>query len=536
MKKISLTPHDIRELHRTGQLDAAKTGYLNYLQSHANDIETWDALSILCAQQDNMAEAIGYLQKALAIAPTHPILNLHLANMYKMEKAYAKASHILKNLVKLYPDYTPALNNLGTVYYAEGKWDDAIQTYRETIQKQPDYIDAYYNLGLALTKQNQWNEAIQNYQTLLELIPDHFAARFQLGCVLMYNNQIEEALTVFLEIEANHPNHFETQTNLATCYLKQGALNAAKNHYFKALELTPDDAQIFFNLGVINMQQGQTDVAIQHYQRALQLSPDNFSIHNNLGVAFLTTQHLSLATYHLQEALHLQPDNISIQHTLDFISERKHLVASPPEYIKSLFDSYADHYEQHLLQALQYQLPHAFLNMVLAITTPLSHAWNILDLGCGTGLCGDIFKPYAKRLVGIDLSSKMLDMAAEKKSYDELILGDITTYLTNKMACYHLILAGDTLVYMGDLKPIFKAISTALVEEGLCVFNTEIDEEKDFNINPSGRFTHHKKYIEKLASDSQLDIVSYEKTITRMQNNEAVYGHLFVLKRPKFNA
>ena len=43
----------------------------------------------------------------------------------------------------------------------------------------------------------------------------------------------------------------------------------------------------------------------------------------------------------------------------------------------------------------------------------------IVDLGCGTGLTGAAFKPYAKRLVGIDLSPKMIEVADQVKAINE---------------------------------------------------------------------------------------------------------------------
>ena len=41
-------------------------------------------------------------------------------------------------------------------------------------------------------------------------------------------------------------------------------------------------------------------------------------------------------------------------------------------------------------------------------------ALDILDAGCGTGLCGPLLAPYARRLVGVDLSDGMLKHAREK--------------------------------------------------------------------------------------------------------------------------
>lgn len=531
MKNKNLDIHTIERLHRSGDLDAAKKGYLAFLRKNPRDAETLHALGILCAQQENYADAIAYLQSAVKLQPNNLALILHLANILKFQGLYNDAILMLQNAIVLNPDYTPALNNLGTVYYAQGKWNEAITYYRQAIAKQPDYVDAYYNLGLALNKQTQFGEAITTYQKLLTLAPEHFAARFHLACVYMQQDKFADAIQVFLQIEENHPNHFETQTNLATCYLKLGKLNEAKLHYFKALELTPEDTQILFNLGVINMQQGQVDIAIQHYQRAALLKPDDFALQNNLGVAFLAKQHAGFALRHFQEALRIQPGNAAIQHTIKILSKHQNLFSSPPEYVKSLFDSYADHYEPHLLNALDYKIPQLLLDAVLRIAKPAEKSWDILDLGCGTGLCGTPFKPYAKNLVGVDLSTKMLEIAAQKQIYTELASSDLTTFLADKNAQYDLIIAGDVLVYIGDLADLFAKTHTALRNKGLFAFNTEITEDAEFKMTQSGRFSHQKKYLEKLAADNHYKILNYQSVITRMQNNEPVHGHLFILQK-----
>ena len=428
------------------------------------------------------------------------------------------------------PDFMAICNNIGTIFYTQGNLDNAILYYQKAIAKQPHYIDAHYNLGLAFLKKNLILEAISTYQQLLLIDPAHFAARFHLACAFMQQNQIESALAEFLTITTAQPYHFETQSNLATCYLKQGDFENAKLYYKNALELQPDDTQILFNLGYITMQQGNLDAAIQYYQRVIHINPDLFSAQNNLGVAFLSKQKPEFALTHFQEALRLQPNNQAISYTVSMLSQNKNLIAAPPDYIQSLFDAYADHYEPHLRMALDYNIPELFEQAISNILSP-QKLLTILDLGCGTGLCGIPFKKYANYLTGIDLSAKMLEIAMQKKLYDQLIQTDITTFLEDKIAQYDLILAGDVLVYSGDLSTLFELLNRALRTEGLVIFNTEINDSAAFKLNQSGRFSHHQSYLDTLAEKNYFTILFYQQIITRMQNNNPVYGHLYILQK-----
>ena len=44
------------------------------------------------------------------------------------------------------------------------------------------------------------------------------------------------------------------------------------------------------------------------------------------------------------------------------------------------------------------------------------------------GLLGELLRPMAGRLVGVDLSPRMVEKAGERGLYDELIVGDVVTW------------------------------------------------------------------------------------------------------------
>ncbi len=84
---------------------------------------------------------------------------------------------------------------------------------------------------------------------------------------------------------------------------------------------------------------------------------------------------------------------------------------------------------------------------------------------------------------------------------------------------------------MGELNTIVNLAYKALRKHGLLIFNTEIDTESDYKMNQSGRFSHKKSYLDSLAKENHFNIRNYQTCLTRMQNNEAVYGHLYVLQK-----
>ena len=63
------------------------------------------------------------------------------------------------------------------------------------------------------------------------------------------------------------------------------------------------------------------------------------------------------------------------------------------------------------LAKLLYRAPALVAAMVADSEIPAAKNLDVLDIGCGTGLCGPLVAPYARRLVGVDLSGRMLAQA-----------------------------------------------------------------------------------------------------------------------------
>ena len=134
----------------------------------------------------------------------------------------------------------------------------------------------------------------------------------------------------------------------------------------------------------------------------------------------------------------------------------------------------------------------------------------MLDAGCGTGLCGPLVAPYARSLVGVDLSGHMIAHAKERKVYDSLVKGELTTFLKEVSAKYDLIISADTLVYFGPLEDVIEAAAGALRRGGRLVFTVEelrgvAGDHPGYTISPHGRYSHARAYVERVLAANDLD-------------------------------
>ena len=91
---------------------------------------------------------------------------------------------------------------------------------------------------------------------------------------------------------------------------------------------------------------------------------------------------------------------------------------------------------------------------------------SVLDLGCGTGLCGPLLKPRPERLTGIDLAAGMLERARAHGVYDRLERAEVVAWLEANRETFDLIVSVDVLIYIGDLERLFAGARRALASGG----------------------------------------------------------------------
>ncbi len=388
-----------------------------------------------------------------------------------------------------------------------------------------------YHLGLQLKRSGRIDEALAVFQALSQLLPDHPGAAFQSGCLLMLRGEYHAALSYFLQMEQYYPDHPEMLSNMGTCYLQLNKMPDAASCYLKALQMLPEDTQLLFNLGVISMKQGRTRVAIDYYTRAVKVEPGYFAAHHNLAVVLLAMQKVDEALLHFHAALRVEPGNAAVKYIIDALEQRGGITKPPEEYISSLFDAYADYYDPHLIQTLQYAVPQVMHDLVVANAVVPDGGWKILDLGCGTGLCGQLFRSAANWLAGVDLSGGMLAQARSKQLFDELVQSDMAAFLNGCQYTVDLILAGDVLVYHGELEGVMSGVSRVLCDQGWFVFSAEICETQDYRLTASGRFAHSRQYLERVARRYALCVVECRMGTLRTQYQSGVAGNVYLMQK-----
>jgi predicted TPR repeat methyltransferase len=224
--------------------------------------------------------------------------------------------------------------------------------------------------------------------------------------------------------------------------------------------------------------------------------------------------------------LETQPDDPVQRYLLDAVGGQTHDRA-PAAYVEAHFDEFAEGFDSKLVDVLGYKVPQQLADMVASCRPTLA---TILDLGCGTGLAAEPLRQFAARLTGIDLSEKMLAVAAGRNAYHDLIKADVTSYLADSPRSFDLVFAADLLIYLGRLDELIGLIAHVLPAGGLFAASIERAVHGNFTLLSSGRFAHSETYFEACTA-KDFEIVCKENSELRLEAGRPALGTLYQLRR-----
>lgn len=530
-------PHQANVLHEMAllyvQMGELEKAYVHLSQAVAIEPQTplfYNSLGNVLVKQNKLFEALTHFKKALALNPESPVLCNNLARTYYLQENFEQSSDYYKKAIALKEDYTDALFNFSILLIRLNQQNKAIEKLNATLQHNPYHSPAASQLGQLYLEKKEFEKAKYFFLKCLSINPEHVESHHGLGLIELSEKNLEKAIAYFektLELDFYHP---EARYHLATAYIEKKDQPKALQYYMQQLEVKPD-IDVYYNVGVLLSYQERLQESLPYFNAVLSIDKNHLNTHLNLGAIYLKLDDYSNAIIHYQAAQQIVPQDPEINYILTAITGAGTPDRPPSEYIQDLFDQYAPHYDQHLKNYLHYQLPNLFYKTLKEnVDVPDTLQWKIIDLGCGTGLCGEKLKEWAKELVGIDLSQQMLAAAFHKNIYDRLENKDIHEALLTESPA-HLIVAADVFTYLGDLSSILACCSQALMNQGYLLFSVEKAHEGPYILQKNMRYAHQKDYIKKLSKDFKFNILLAEEIILRNQNNSGVKGYQFLLQR-----
>jgi predicted TPR repeat methyltransferase len=313
------------------------------------------------------------------------------------------------------------------------------------------------------------------------------------------------------------------QKALAASGDESAALECAR----ETSRLYPDAAPAAIGLGAALRACGHLPAAIAEFQRALRRDPENIEARVGLGSAWLDAGEAERA---LQAWQDLEKTGGAVPVTA--LADARRALREPrcdPRYVRHLFDQFAADYDARMLEQLHYRAPAILREFAEFLGLASGVPYAILDLGCGTGLMGAAIRDWARCLDGIDLSPGMTAKARARGIYNEIATADICSWLAARTQRYDLVVAADTLVYLGDLAQVFAGVAKCLAPRGHFLFTVEAMDGDGFALGPKRRWRHSKSYLRAQAACAGLEIAGFMECSPRDEAGIPVEGFAVAL-------
>ncbi|MFB3922941.1 MAG: tetratricopeptide repeat protein [Terriglobia bacterium] len=247
-------------------------------------------------------EAVPILKEALRIRPDYLPAEFKLAEALVDTTRVKEAERIYNALVERYPQSAEVYYGLARIRAARGDTAGAVASYARACELFPTYGPAHYALALAYRKLGQSDKAQEHlriYEKNRNVVPpvedplrdemrqlDSSAVSYlDRGAALAQVGRIDDAIQATEKAVELDPNLVLAHINLVSLYGRKGDLQKAREQYQAVMALNPNQSpKPHYDYGLLLMIKGEYQEAEEALRRAIQIDPNYAQAHNNLGL------------------------------------------------------------------------------------------------------------------------------------------------------------------------------------------------------------------------------------------------------------
>ena len=412
-------------------------------------------------------------------------------------------------------------------HHQSGDIEKARYRYTKVLKSDPGNVSAMNFYGMLESQHGDLALAERLIKRSVSLDPLYADAVNNLGNCLKIQGKIEEAEETYQHAHELRPVDINPIINLGVLARSSGNLEESENWYEKALSIDANNTIALVCLAGLQEAQGNPDDALKTYQKALDIDDTYTPLFVNYGKLLTRLDKKEEAAELFKKQLKHNPDDATAQHMLFALSGEHTPDRASDNFVSTLFDRFATSFDQ-VLGTLEYAAPKLVGDLVGEFYPETRNSLDVLDAGCGTGLCGEYLRPVAQNIIGIDLSGEMLRRAKLCEYYDSLVKAEIIEYLTTARSKFDLIVSADTFCYFGKMDEVCCAAFSILNPNGKFIFTVERHKEdnSDFLLQTHGRYSHSNAYIQRCLVEAGFSVLTNDVVTLRKERGEPVKGML----------
>lgn len=227
------------ELHRQGQLEAARGHYLRWLAQSPGHVEALHRLGMVSYQLGQVADAVATFEATTRADPSRHDVWCNLAAA-QLELGRAEASLAsCDRAIAIDPDQAQAWFNRGLAGLRLGRDEAALGSFDRAVALKPDYAKAWLNRGRALQSLHRPGPALASYDQALACGIDDADLHFRRALALQDLGDFEAAVAGYRRALTLQPGRVAAHNNGGNALARLGRLDEALAEYRQALALDP---------------------------------------------------------------------------------------------------------------------------------------------------------------------------------------------------------------------------------------------------------------------------------------------------------
>ena len=431
------------------------------------------------------------------------------------------------------PASDPIRKHLETARAQIGKGElrEAAQTLNAAQRIWPGDARIFMLAALMAEKSGNTKGAFEAMRRSVAAAPDWGPGLLELALLLARHNQFKEAVETAEKVAALEPRNLLVLAGVVDIAHRAGYNEMAVRHLRRGLALVPGDLQLSRLLAQDLSMLGQHEEALQLWAALVAANPKDETALLGRVKTLLAAGKPAQAISDTTTLLELAPGD-SVYAYYNALAHGVTPAHQPVELNRHLFDGMAEVYDQHTVRGLRYQLPKIVGDKILA-RYPQKQL-NVLDLGCGTGLLGVCLGRIDGFLIGVDVSTKMIEQAARHNVYDRFHTVNLLEALeATPAALYEVITALDVFIYTGDLGETIPNAHRILLPAGDFYFSCETAPEDGPNLvlQASGRYAHKRSHVQALCFQAGFESVDIEDLVLRYEGGAPVRGFVVTARK-----
>ncbi|MGE8320467.1 MAG: methyltransferase domain-containing protein [Comamonas sp.] len=412
-----------------------------------------------------------------------------------------------------------------------GNLTGAAHTLNEARAKSPRDARLFMLAALMAEKSGNINAAFDAMQRCHTMAPDWGPGLLELALLQARHNRDQEAIASAEQVAALEPRNLQVLAGVIDIAHRTGNTEMAIRHLERGLALVPGDRLLRRHLAQDFASIHKWDESLAQWQSLIDEDPDNASLRVGRIQALQARGTLAEALPDATALLALTPDS-PIARYYDQLARGETPAHVPVELTTHMFDEMASIYDRHMVRNLQYRLPRQVADQLLERYP--DRRFNVLDLGCGTGLLGICLGALDGYIVGVDMSSKMIEQAARHNVYYKFHQVNLLEALrATPDNTFEVVAALDVFIYVGDLQEAIANAHRILAPGGQLIFSCEHGDVTgpDAQLQPAGRYTHKLSAVMQQCKQAGFELVQTRDADLRLEAGQPVDG--FVITATK---